>query len=400
MNLVRIAIYSGSIPSTEFIERLIIGLASKDLEIHLFGTISSKTPSYNSKIKLHINKKGWSGRLQFIFRIARLAFKFPGFFEALHSELKTLPWNSADSFALWKRHVPILLNLPDIFHIQWAKNTEEFLYLKQRFGVKLFLSLRGAHINYSPIANPVLATSYKTCFPHIDVFHAVSQAIALEAQKYGAKPDKIHVIYSGLPPLSKHLQTLKDLNTENNGTFKLLSVGRFHWKKGYIYLLEALSLLIKKGISVNLTLVAPGNMPEEELYLIHEKQLQDNLIHIKGLSFTEVQKAMNEHDALVLPSLEEGIANVVLEAMQIGLPVISSDCGGMSEAINNGKNGLLIPVRNSASIAEAVEHLIQMIPSAKEAMIQNAKDTIHQKFNISNAISEFVELYSNTMKKF
>ena len=50
---------------------------------------------------------------------------------------------------------------------------------------------------------------------------------------------------------------------------------------------------------------------------------------------------MRESDCLILPSVQEGISNVVLESMAIGLPIISSDCGGMKEIINDGRNGFL-----------------------------------------------------------
>ena len=65
-------------------------------------------------------------------------------------------------------------------------------------GIKLVLSLRGAHINYSPIADLKLADMYRKNFPKVDAFHAVSKAIALEAQKYGAQKSNISVVYSGL----------------------------------------------------------------------------------------------------------------------------------------------------------------------------------------------------------
>ena len=50
---------------------------------------------------------------------------------------------------------------------------------------------------------------------------------------------------------------------------------------------------------------------------------------------------MKNSDCFILPSVQEGISNVVLESMAIGLPVVNSDCGGMKEIINNGKNGFI-----------------------------------------------------------
>jgi glycosyltransferase involved in cell wall biosynthesis len=394
---IRIAIYSGSIPSTEFIERLICGLALLGVQISLFGSITKDKVYQSSNIKIHGTKPGWRGRIKTIFRIAYLASRFPRYFKILKSELNCLPWQSRTAFTLWKRHVPVLLHLPDIFHIQWAKGLEDWIYLKKYFGVKIILSLRGAHINYSPLSNSELAASYRRSFPYIDAFHAVSYAISKEAQKYGTDSQKIRVIYSGLLPLKKTKQPWVLRNKVNRDVFKLLAVGRFQWIKGYVYLLEALHLLKIKGELVQLTFIASGKMPEEELYLIHEFKLQDSVVHIKGLPFVKVQQAMHDHNALVLPSLEEGIANVALEAMQIGIPVISTDCGGMGEAIRHGENGLLVPVRNPSAIADAIERLMQMTDLEYNEMTENARHTVENKFNLNRAALEFVTFYGQVI---
>lgn len=390
------AIYSGTIPTTVFIERLIRGLAERGENLVLFGSIQSKIPDYPATVRVHGNLSGWRGRVQAIFRIIHLMIQFPGRARILRKELKSFPWYGVNAFSAWKRHVPVLLNLPEIFHIQWAKCTEEWGYLKKNFGVKLILSLRGAHINYSPLSNPELAASYIRSFPQIDAFHAVSEAIGKEAVKYGADPDKIRVIYSGLPPLSDDISRIKSHEWESKSPFLLMAVGRFHWKKGYNYLLEALHLLRLKSLDIRLTLIASGPMPEELLYQIHEQELHNAVHHIQGLPFDQVQQAMLVHHVLVLPSLEEGIANVVLEAMQLGLPVISTDCGGMAEAIDHAKNGFLVPVRTPEDIAETIEELMISEESEITRITENARKTIHDKFNAEKAIDAFLELYKQT----
>jgi colanic acid/amylovoran biosynthesis glycosyltransferase len=311
----------------------------------------------------------------------------------LQKELNCLPWQGKKAFGLWKRHVPVLLHLPQIFHIQWAKAAEEWIYLKTQFGVKFILSLRGAHINYSPLADLKLANTYREIFPLIDAFHAVSKAIACEARKYGADPEKINVIYSGLSPLKESFFNLTTSPINFSDSFQLLAIGRFHWKKGYCYLLEALHLLKLKQLPIELTLIAPGNLTEELLYQIAELNLQESIIHIKGLPFNELQLKMTEYDALILSSLEEGIANVVLEAMQIGLPVISTDCGGMSEVISHNINGFLVPIRNSKEIADIVEKLMFMIPIERNQIISEAKYSVFSKFNLERMKSDFIDMY-------
>ena len=71
---------------------------------------------------------------------------------------------------------------------------------------------------------------------------------------------------------------------------------------------------------------------------------------ISSNSQESIYKKMKESDCLILSSVDEGISNVVLESMAIGLPVISSDCGGMEEIITDGVNGYIFQSRDSKSL--------------------------------------------------
>ena len=73
--------------------------------------------------------------------------------------------------------------------------------LQKEFNIPIVLSLRGAHVNYSPLADASLLESYKRNFPKVRGFHAVSKQLVMKAEFYGASADKIHVIYSGLDSL-------------------------------------------------------------------------------------------------------------------------------------------------------------------------------------------------------
>ena len=91
-------------------------------------------------------------------------FKYPKRFKIALTESKayTTRYSKIRFFA---NSVGVLLHLPDIFHIQWAKDLDRWLFLKEKLSVKIVLSLRGAHINYSPLLNKSLADSYRANFP-------------------------------------------------------------------------------------------------------------------------------------------------------------------------------------------------------------------------------------------
>jgi len=389
----KIAIYSGDIPSTSFIERLIVALAKEGFEIFLFGKLSKRVAYHHASVVVLGNRAGIRGVVQTFMRLIFLRVKYPKRFSALKKYLGYGPVSGKLEFTNWQKYAPVLLNLPDIFHLQWAKAADEWVFLKELFGVKLILSLRGTHINTSPLASPALAEAYRNSFIHYDAFHGVSKAIVKEASRYGVDEHRARVIYSGLT-----IHSLADkIQLFTSGRLRIMAVGRFHWLKGYHHLLDALSLLKKQNIDFSLTLIAQGDMPEELLFQLLDLDLVKEVTWIKGLPYSEVIKQMLEHHVLVLSSVEEGIANVVLEAMVVGLPVISTDCGGMCEVIEHGVNGFLVPVRNSEALAEAIVQVRELSPEVFVSIRQQAHQTIVNRFNIEKNIKAFVGMYENVM---
>lgn len=387
----KIAIYSGDIPSTTFIERLIIFLAKEGFEVLLFGKLSKSVVYNDPSIRVVGNRTKVRGVFQTFIRIAALWLKYPLRFSALKKYFGYGPFSGGVEFTTWQKYVPVLLNLPDIFHLQWAKAADEWVFLKELFGVKLILSLRGTHINTSPLANKELAESYRNSFKKYDALHGVSKAIIQEAKVYGADEHRARVIYSGLniQPLSINNQAV------SSGTLRILAVGRFHWKKGYHQLLDALELLKKQSFDFRLTLIAQGDLPEEILFQLHDLNLVDEVTWIHGLPYPAVLEQMQEHHVLVLSSVEEGIANVVLEAMMVGLPVVSTDCGGMREVIEHGVNGFLVPVRNPEALANAIVQVSELSLDEIDYIRQRAHQTIAQRFTMEGNIKRFVSMYKS-----
>ncbi|WP_048331114.1 glycosyltransferase family 4 protein [Bizionia psychrotolerans] len=350
---IRIAIYSGEISSTTFIERLIRGVADSGHAIFLFGALNDR-PSYPSEVRLISYKLN---RLSKLFHLMRFSILLTLFRTADKKRLNALlkAQKRTDLYTKVKCY-PVLWHKPDIFHVQWAKGLADWVWVKE-FGIKLVLSLRGAHINYSPIADEPLADMYRFNFPKVDGFHAVSEAIGCEAQKYGAIQEKIHVVYSGLP-----LDTEITITKKDNKIFQIISVGRPHWKKGYSYALDACKFLKAAGLQFEYTIIGAANTIEYQ-YHIADLGLENHVRLVGQQSFEQVQNWIQESDLLILPSVEEGIANVVLEAMSWGTLVLSADCGGMREVVTDGKTGFLVPIRDVEALADAVMR-IQKLPVA------------------------------------
>ncbi len=398
----KIGIYSGAIPPPVFINNLINGLVDKNDTVILYGKASERNYKFSSsaivKRKVPITKLGII--LYSIYALSKLIIMQPQLYLTI---VKMLRRNSTNWIQFLKRScrvLPPFLDNLDIFHIQWAKTLVKYPEFIEKLTCPIVLSLRGTHINVSPISDEGFSLSYKKYFPRINGFHAVSQAIAEEAEKYGADINKITVIN---PAVDEKLLNYKadKVNNLDSDILHIISVGRCHWIKGYTFVLDAMSILRKEKVDFNYTIVAGGRDQENILYQIHDLGLNECVSFINDeLSHDEVLKKVSECDLFLLPSLEEGISNAVIEAMALGLPVISTDCGGMVEVIRHGENGFIVPVRDPESMADTIQKFQHLDEKDKMIIINNAKETIISHHLIHDQVVRFKSFYSNIIKSY
>lgn len=143
-----------------------------------------------------------------------------------------------------------------------------------------------------------------------------------------------------------------DLNIPENGKI-LLFVGRITPDKGIGELLSAFSNIVKDNRNVFLVFVGPfESVGENIVNKIDEASVRGN-IRTVGFS-SEPEKYMALADLLCLPSYREGFGTVVIEAASMGTPAIGSNIYGLSDAIVNGKTGVLVPVRDSEALKEGI----------------------------------------------
>ncbi|MBI1194466.1 MAG: glycosyltransferase [Gammaproteobacteria bacterium] len=133
---------------------------------------------------------------------------------------------------------------------------------------------------------------------------------------------------------------------------------RMLWDKGVGEFVEAARLLRQRGIRVRMALVGgqdeenPSSIPMECV----ERWREEGIVECWGYQ-TSMPDIYRQADIVCLPSYREGLPTVLLEAAASGRPLITTDVPGCREVVENGRNGLLIPARNPAALAEAVEKL-------------------------------------------
>ncbi len=207
--------------------------------------------------------------------------------------------------------------------------------------------------------------------------------------------DRIDVVHNGveIPDISKFDRNKITSICGNAARPVLFGAGSLFWQKGFEYLIEAVSLLNKKGYYPHAVIAGEGDAaPYRELAV---KFNVDNYIHFAGHR-SDIPELMYGADIFVLSSIDEGLPNVVLEAMAVGTAVVASDAGGTKEIIADGQNGYVVPVKSAGALAEKIELLL----SDESLRIRLAKaglECVKEKFTIEKNVEGVERLFMKSL---
>lgn len=166
------------------------------------------------------------------------------------------------------------------------------------------------------------------------------------------------------------------------------AVGRLHGPKGLKYLVEAFALARKQ--ERGLRLVIAGDGPEKENLESLARELEADVLFL-GYQADPVPLYPG-FDLYVLPSLAEGSPNALLEAMACGLPSIASRVGGVPEATENGRTGLLVEPAKPGQLAQALRELAGDAPR-RAALGEAARRKVEREFDLAEKVRQHQALY-------
>ncbi|HMO27541.1 MAG TPA: glycosyltransferase family 4 protein [Tepidisphaeraceae bacterium] len=165
-----------------------------------------------------------------------------------------------------------------------------------------------------------------------------------------------------------------------DGLFRVGFIGRLDPVKRIDDLLRAARLLPR---GIRLDIFGDGAERDRLHTLVHELGVGDR-VTFHG-TIVRPQLALQQIDALVLPSIAEGFGLVLIEAMAAGLPVIGTDVPGICDVIDADVNGLLVPVRSPASIARAILRL-RDDATLRERLITAGRGTVADRYTFDRTI--------------
>jgi colanic acid/amylovoran biosynthesis glycosyltransferase len=403
----KIAYVLGAFPSNSetFIINQVVGVAAEGHRVHILTTCRDKatyiphvveehglmrrtislSPSGNSLVKLLKTTKlllryGWRAPVVTMKTLGLvLSGRVKGPLRFMHAALVLIRCRS-------RRY--------DVIHAQFGTYGMLALDLVTVGAIQgpVVVSFRGYDTN-RVLAGPM--GERNKLFNRVKLFLPVSENIGKRLRESGCCENKV-VVHHSCIHLEKFMFEKRGYRPD--GPVKIITVARLVEKKGISYAIEAVANILRSGLLVEYSIVGEGPLRAE---------LENSIVAL-GVTSQVSMKGWCDHDTvirimqhshlLVAPSVsaedgdEEGIPNVIKEAMAVGLPVVTTYHGGIGELIEDGVSGYLVPERDVGQLADRLTILIDH-PEMWDTIGQAGRRKVEREYDCASLSQELIGLY-------
>ena len=156
-------------------------------------------------------------------------------------------------------------------------------------------------------------------------------------------------------------------------------------------------MLAVKHPQLRLKILGDGSDKERLETMVRALRLEDQVQFFGRIPRDKTAPYYQEASVFVLPSLNEGMSNALLEALACGLPIIATDTGGSKELVTDGENGFIVKMKSAADIAEKLERLIQ--DTELRQRFGEASRRRAQTMSWANIARQYVSMYKESVQK-
>jgi colanic acid/amylovoran biosynthesis glycosyltransferase len=383
--------------SETFLFNLVTGLENRGVKV----TVCAMAKTKDSDLYKH-KLREWSGNIQFIplkpnnisdlIRVVKLVITDPLFFFKM-VRMKGVKKGFGDFIKI----CALLKGKPDIIHFSFSGIGIAFLdcieYLRKS-SLKTVVSCRGSAEKVKPLLDPERGKKLELLFSKVDLVHCVSRDMRDALVLFGLVPAKTFVNYPSIE-IDKFLRTDSKMAASAE-QFSIVTTGRLHFQKGYIFALQAMEILKNKGFKFIYHILGEGPDRAMITFAIHELGLSKQIILHGRVSSLEVMEHLNKADVFLLSSIYEGVANAALEAMAMEVPLVTTKAGGMAEVVHHKQNGMIVECFNGLAIADAIEELL-VSRELKLLLAKNGRLTVEKDFTLNKQIDVFINQYRNLL---
>jgi glycosyltransferase involved in cell wall biosynthesis len=221
-------------------------------------------------------------------------------------------------------------------------------------------------------------------------------------QYYKVKEDKIRVIHNGVDvdkfqPASDKRKAKEALGFSPDD-IAILSVGRLYARKGLFTLIESMPLVARKFKNAKFIIAGKGLSNEMKKLVSYATKLgvKDNIIFTGYFPDKKLPKLYQAADVFAFSTFYENLPFAVLEALSSGLPVVTTNVGGIPEMIESGRNGFLVQSSNARELADRILYYLEH-PAAASEMAFLARKTILERFDWRLIVKKVLAVYNEAL---
>ena len=287
---------------------------------------------------------------------------------------------------------------PDVIHAHWPfPHAYIALGAAKLFRIPLVLNFHGAEL--------LLIRKKKWVKPFLKFAIGQAQAVFANSSFTAAKIKAIRNVDVEWSPYGTtldgdggHPRNAPEAHAVN-GKFKVLFVGRHIERKGICYLIEAAKHLSADKFEIRI--VGEGDLTEELKAQAAQLEGDKNaarIVFTGKLVAPELAREYREANVFVLPAIvdhkgdTEGLGVVLIEAMELGLPIVASDVGGIPDVVVNDESGILVPEKDAVALADAIKR-IESDPQYTARLLEGARNRIAEHFTWDNITRRQIEIY-------
>jgi colanic acid/amylovoran biosynthesis glycosyltransferase len=283
------------------------------------------------------------------------------------------------------------------------------------------------HAHYGWNGLHILSIAKKNNIPLVVSFHGKDASASLDNQSYRKRLPELFSYASAIIVCSPHMRNSLPLSgffeklveipygvdatvfsplptRTRSATIRILHVGRIVAKKGVTDLIRVFARLAKQYPEVSLGVLGDGDELEECKAIAAFEGIESQVIFYGAQSSETVKEVMSQSDIFVLNSRTdksgdmEGLPNVLLEAMSLELPVVSTLHAGIPSLVESNVNGLLVPEKDNQALYDALETLV-LNEDMRKSFGQCGRKTILERYTIEKMQYRLVEVFNNVTKK-
>ncbi len=258
---------------------------------------------------------------------------------------------------------------------------------------KIATVFHGVDVSHRDVLNHY-TPEYQQLFNRGDLMLPISRLWASRLQQMGCPSEKIAVSRMGVNMEKFSLRPLK----APGQPLKMISVARLTEKKGLHVAIEACRLLRERGVDFRYHILGIGPWERRLRTMIEQFQLEEYVVMPGFKPNHEVKAMLDEADLFLLPSVTgadgdmEGIPVALMEAMAVGIPVVSTLHSGIPELIDADRSGWLVPEYDASALADRLAQFADVEQQELGAMLKRAREKVENEFNQQRIYRELASL--------